>query len=250
MQFRRFLQIARTQFQPNKQCILCLDHTHRSRSLCKPCEAELPFLGHACQYCAIPLISSDANSCGHCLSAHPPQDHSIALFKYEAPIVQLISQLKFHQQLSHGRLLGELLAQHLADFYQQSENSAHHLPEVIIPVPLSKQRFIERGFNQADRLALPVAHKLKLPIFRQCYERTANTQAQLSLPAKERKKNIRGAFKQIERLILKGKPVQHVALLDDVITTGATLEELTKTIKAGGVDKVTLWSLARTPLQK
>ena len=228
-----------------KQCSLCLDPSQNSKAICKPCEEDLPYLGHACRLCAIPLSSDSATLCGRCQRKPPPQNVSLSLFLYDAPIDQLITQFKFHQRLGYGRLLGELMATHLHQHYQQQPDKK---PQAIIPVPLSQNRLAHRGFNQAERLSQPIAKALNIPVLQRVCRRNRDTPAQLSLPAKDRHKNLRNAFDINTPLSLRGEQIQHIALVDDVMTTGATLESLANTIKQSGVETVTLWTLARTPL--
>ena len=192
------------------------------------------------------MVNDSVSLCANCQKNPPPQDHSHCLFLYDAPIKQLLTQFKFQQKFAYGRLLGNLFASHLSDYYQQHPDD---LPQVILPVPLSQQRLGERGFNQAERIAKPVAKELGLPILHSACKRKRHTAPQLSLPAKERHKNLRNAFEIKETLTVKGQPIEHLALIDDVITTGATLESLTAEVKKKGVKTVTLWGLARTPLK-
>ena len=225
--------------------MLCLEPSHNAQALCKPCENDLPYLGHACKQCAIPLDTDTVTLCAQCQRKPPAQDHALSVFLYDPPIDQLISQFKFHQRLSYGRLLGILMAKHIKQHYQQHPQES---PQAIIAVPLSRKRLAERGFNQAEKLSRPIAKELNLPILQRICQRNRDTPAQLSLPAKDRQKNLRNAFDITRPLTLKGEAIRHIALIDDVMTTGATLESLAKTVKQSGVETVSLWSLARTPL--
>lgn len=229
----------------SKQCILCLEPSQASQALCLSCENDLPYLGYACRQCAIPLNTNSVSLCPRCQAKAPPQDHALCLFLYDAPIDQLISQLKFHQRLSYGRLLGDLMAKYLKHYYQEHPEDS---PQAIIAVPLSRKRLAERGFNQAEILSRPIAKELNLPILRRVCQRNRDTPAQLSLPAKDRRRNLRDAFDITLPLSVTGEAIRHIALIDDVMTTGATLESLAKTVKKSGAETVTLWSLARTPL--
>ncbi len=137
------------------------------------------------------------------------------------------------------------MAKYLKHYYQEHPEDS---PQAIIAVPLSRKRLAERGFNQAEILSRPIAKELNLPILRRACQRNRDTPTQLSLPAKDRRRNLRDAFDITLPLSIKGEPIRHIALIDDVMTTGATLESLAKTVKTSGVETVTLWSLARTPL--
>jgi ComF family protein len=115
-------------------------------------------------------------------------------------------------------------------------------PQLLIPVPLHPGRLRERGYNQALELARPLSRRLAIPLDYLSCRRTRPTQAQSELPMKERRKNVRGAFQ------VKGEiPARHVALIDDVVTTGSTVTELTRLLKRHGVRRVQVWTLARTP---
>ena len=229
----------------SKQCVLCLEPSHNPLPLCAPCRKDLPILKHACTSCAAPLSTNAVTRCAICQKKPPPQDFALCHFLYDSPIKQLLTQLKFQKKVAYGRLLGNLCATHLQDYYQQHPEC---LPEAIIPVPLSLKRMSERGFNQAERIAKPIGKELGLPILRNACHRKRHTAPQLSLPAKDRHKNLLNAFEIKNSLTLNGRPIEHVALIDDVITTAATLESLATEVKRVGVKTVTLWGVARTPL--
>lgn len=213
-------------------CALCGAAGTKTRDLCTHCQADLPSLETACLRCARPL--STTGTCGACQQQAPPQDYALSAFRYEAPLDYLIVQLKFHGKLYLAPLLGELIAEYL-------EQRIHSLPEGIIPVPLHPSRLRERGFNQALELARPVAARLDLPIYHQAVQRRRNTAIQSQLSPQERKRNVRGAF------ALRGTfAMRHVAIIDDVLTTGHTVGELAKTLRRAGVQIIEVWTCART----
>lgn len=214
-------------------CALCGAAGTEKLDLCTPCRADLPSLETACLRCARPL--STIGICGACQQQAPPQDFTLSAFRYEAPLDYLILQLKFHGKLYLASLLGELLANHL-------EQRVRSLPECIIPVPLHPGRLRERGFNQALELARPVATRLNIPIHHQEVQRKHNTAPQSGLSHRERKRNMRGAF-AIQGAFDKG----HVAIMDDVLTTGHTVEELARTLRQAGTHTIEVWTCARTP---
>lgn len=171
--------------------------------------------------------------CGRCQSSPPAYDSAVSLFHYAAPIDQLIVRLKFGAKLHLARLLGELMADHLAQ-------RADTLPEMIIPVPLHRSRLRERGYNQALELARPIAKRLAIPIdYRSC-ARLRPTSAQSLLPAAARRGNVKGAFGVVRPL-----GARHIALIDDVMTTGHTLQELARVLCKSGVARIDIWVLAR-----
>lgn len=148
----------------------------------------------------------------------------------------MISELKFKRKRDFGRLMGECLAETFEAFYKGKEH-----PEAIVPVPLHPARFRQRGYNQALELAIPVARKVKLPLERRV-TRVRHTEAQTSLPFDKRAKNLTNAFHCHPSLSYK-----HVAVLDDVVTTTETVEQLTKALIQRGVKWVDVWCCARTP---
>ena len=221
---------------PMAGCVLCGAATPRGSDLCAACGGDLPVNRNACRRCALPLPEgSAAAECGHCLRKAPSFDRSVALFEYARPVSQLITGLKFHQQLHYGRLLGTLMGQRLL--------AEGDRPEVLIPVPLHPLRLRERGYNQALELARPVAQTLGLPLDIQLCLRSRPTLAQTELPATRRRANVRGAF------TLSGAcRYRHVALIDDVLTTGHTVGEISQLLKRAGVGRVQVWTCARATM--
>lgn len=218
----------------NPFCLLCGQHSETGRELCAACAQELSWNRHACGRCAAPLPTEAGTSiCGSCLKSPPPWDAAASPLLYAWPLDQLLQCFKFNRDLATGRLLGMLLADFLA---------ADRIvkPDLLIPVPLHATRLRERGFNQALELAQPVSQRLHLPIADRICFRKKNTAVQSRLDAGERRRNLRNAF--AIRHSLAGV---HIAILDDVMTTGATFAALTKTFRHGGAATVQVWSLAR-----
>ena len=220
------------------RCLLCghpgQKQGHVAVDLCGFCQHQLPLNQSACASCALPLPqdASPGAICGRCQKKPPAFDTSLSLFRYEQPAVWLIQQLKFNDRLAHARLLGSLLAQEV--------QHCDGLPQCIIPVPLFSRRLRKRGFNQSVELAKPVAHKTGLPLELSLVKRIRPTESQTGLDARQRKKNIKGAF-----TIIKKNPYKHVAVIDDVVTTGSTINELARVLKRAGVRRVDVWSIAR-----
>lgn len=222
-------------------CVLCGAKCKAQRSLCGACFAELPFLSaNACQVCALPLFfqgkSSQGKTCGRCLNSPPPYKKCIAAFDYLEPVAHLVQSLKFHGKLAYASLLGSIMADSFVD-------QIDVLPNVIVPVPLHRTRLRERGYNQALELSRPIAKKLGVPIDITHCNRLRPTSIQSLLPADERHKNVRGAFEFDNE-----RKFSRVAIVDDVMTTGHTINELTKTILQSGVTEVFVWVCARAPL--
>lgn len=186
----------------------------------------------ACARCALPLPR--AGVCGRCQRRSPAFDTARAVFEYQPPLDALVKRLKFHGDLHFARLLGELMAEDLAE-------AAEPLPEVIVPVPLHAMRVRERGYNQALELARPVARRLRVPLDWRHVIRTRATDPQTDVPAGLRASNVRNAF-----AVLPGLEARRVAIVDDVMTTGHTLNALAKTLRGAGVREIRVWVCART----
>jgi ComF family protein len=177
--------------------------------------------------------------CGRCLQRPPPWDRVVAALVYRFPADRLVCRFKFGRDFSCGSLLGlELLA--------AVRRSEARLPDLIAPVPLHRVRHYFRTFNQADMLARQLAGPLGVPVHSRLLSRSRKTRAQSGLDAAGRRRNIRGAFSAAgsARQMLDGL---HVALVDDVLTTGATLVECTKILRRAGVARVSVWVAARAP---
>ena len=217
-------------------CLLCAAPGVRGLDICQGCLDTLPSLRVACHNCALPLAGSAMHRlCGQCQQQPPAFDRTISLFRYQAPIAGLIQQLKFNGRLAIARSLGELLAQQVL--------ASDSRPQAIVPVPLHGARLRERGFNQALELARPVAQALQLPLLTRHCQRIRATTAQTALSAKQRRKNIRGVFQVVQPL-----PARHVAIVDDVMTTGQTVNELAKTLRKAGATQIDVWICARAEL--
>ncbi len=219
-------------------CSLCGDAGHNGLDLCAPCLDDLPANTHCCSRCALPLPAPQADHrspriCGRCLKSSPVFDRLIAPFRYEAPCDYLLARLKFAGKLYAGRLIGELLATHLM-------RTLEGLPDVIVPVPLHPARLRQRGFNQSAQIAYSVAKKLDCRLDDRLLERIRDTMAQMDLPAKQRGKNVRAAFKVCS--VIDGL---HIALVDDVATTTSTVGEITRLLKKTGAGSVQVWTFAR-----
>lgn len=219
-------------------CVICDCNSQRKIDLCARCENSLPWLKKCCYQCALPLteIGNEIIYCGQCTKQKPSFNRTTALFHYELPIDYFITQLKFQHKLIYAKLIGNLLLPIIKDHYKNDQ-----LPELIVPVPLHKKRLRERGFNQSLEIARILGKGLKIPINTRNCIRYIATPPQSSLPAKQRKKNIRNAF-----LLVKPIHEKFIVIVDDVITTANTVEELAKTLKKGGAKRVDVWCCART----
>jgi ComF family protein len=212
-------------------CFLCRGEA--GDLLCAACAAELPRLAPPrCPSCALP--SPAGERCGRCL-AHPPAfDATFAALDYAFPADALVHALKFRSELSLAPLLASCLDEALA-------RSGAGEVGCVAPVPLSAQRLRSRGFNQALEIARRLeqgAGRLEAGLL----ARERDTAAQFDLPWAERQRNVRGAFR-----VARALGGASVAVVDDVMTTGATLDEIARALKAAGASRVVNWVVARTP---
>ena len=214
-----------------QRCELCAGASG-SELLCNGCVRALPRLGPACPVCALP--TPDGAVCGQCLAHPPPFDATIAAFAYAFPVDRLMHAFKYHGRVA----LAEWGAGAIRDAYRRRTDA---MAAQLIALPLSRERQRERGYNQAHEIARVLARELRMPLVRDGVHRDRAAPPQAALPWSERAKNVRGAFAC--ELDLKG---QTVAVVDDVMTTGASLAELAGTLKRAGAARVENWVVART----
>ena len=213
-----------------RACLLCGEPSGQA-ALCPACHAELPWHeGSQCPRCALPTL--DGAVCGRCLGDSPSFDRTFAAFTYAFPVDALIRKYKYGQRLVIAPVLADALARRTVTASR---------PDVIIPMPLHPDRLQERGFNQALEVAKLLSRNLDIPLRARGAERMRATRPQVELPWKERAKNLRGAF--AARSDVGGK---HVALVDDVMTSGASLDELARTLRRAGATEISAWVVART----
>ena len=223
-------RLARLLLPP--RCLLCGESGADGRDLCQACAEALPWSRHACPHCALPLPQSEP-VCGECLRRPPPLTHAHAACVYGFPFDRLVPRFKFHHDLAAGRLMAELLCESLADVPR---------PQALIPIPLHASRLRKRGYDQALELARPLARRLDLPLLPAALRRIRHTAPQSELDARQRRRNLRAAF-QAGAVPLP----EHVALVDDVMTTGQTLHAAALALRRAGVARVDAWICARVP---
>ena len=235
-----FARISKWLYPP--VCLLCNAATTQgitqgitdgtTEGLCSACAAELPENFCACTRCALPLYATEQLVCGRCLKKPPAFDAAWSPFIYAQPLEWMISQLKFNAKLAQVKVLANLM------LLRMPELTA--MPDCMMPVPLHKQRLRHRGFNQSVELARPLAKALGLPLDSTSCTRLRATLPQTGMKAVQRRRNLRGVFN-----FTNDKNYQYVVLFDDVMTTGATLNEVAGLLKRKGVQRVDVWSLAR-----
>jgi ComF family protein len=217
------------------RCLLCGALGAAGRDLCPGCTGDLAINMPCCPRCALPL-QAPAPLCGECLQREPPFATAWAPFRYGHPLDLLETRFKFGHDLAAGRVLAELMTERA-----RTDAPAH--PALLIPVPLHRDRLRERGYNQALELARPLARALGIALARDVLARSNATPPQTGLDAHARRRNLRGAF----AIAPDAQLPAHVALVDDVMTTGATLGEAARVLVRAGVARVDVWALARAP---
>jgi ComF family protein len=219
-------------------CALCGDTA--GRTLCEGCHHQfIERQQHRCAQCATVLPAGAGTVCGECLRRPPAFDATIAAVDYAAPMDQLILGLKFGGRLALAPLFAGML-------HKAAAARPFALPAALTAVPLGSMRLAERGFNQALEIAKPLSRSLGIALDAKLVARFRDTGAQAMLHPDERRKNVRGAFTvpgaSIERV--RGR---HIGVVDDVVTTGETLDELAATLKRFGAARVTNFVFAKTP---
>ncbi len=223
----------------NQSCLLCDERTDNPYPLCVPCEAELPWLHEGCQVCALPLPMAGL-TCGQC-SKHPPAFERVeAPWHYAFPVDTLITRFKHNSRWPLGRLMAQLLGHWLEHCFDEGLPR----PQRLLPVPMARKRLRQRGFNQAAMLANWLSASLGIACDERLLLRRRETQAQQDLDARARKRNLANAFVLAPDAEVKGL---HLALVDDVLTTGATANTLARLLLDAGAARVDVYCLARTP---
>lgn len=196
----------------------------------------MPKIERCCQQCGIPFNGRQSHAvCGQCIKSPPAFDYTISLFHYQMPIDFMVTQLKFQQKLCYAAIFGHLLLN-----YKHEEVLQEQKPNALLPVPLHDKRLVKRGFNQSLEISKPLSKAMNIPILRDYVKRSKDTLMQTNLSVVERRKNVKGCFEMIKPLNMK-----HVVIIDDVLTTGSTCNELAIILKKAGVEKVGVWSIAR-----
>lgn len=216
--------------QPSQQCTLC-GMPSGAAALCAPCWQDLPWLPRAvCPRCALPTPGGAV--CGACLQRSPHFDATRAALRYEFPLAELLHAYKYRSQIGLARAF-------VAMFSQCAPQNIDPV-ETLVPLPVTRARMRERGFNQAAELAKLLGRQLNLPVDLRSLRKIRETRPQMALPWDERRANVRGAFAC--DAALAGK---RVALIDDVMTTGASVDAASRALKRAGAKTVHVWVLAR-----
>lgn len=215
-----------------RRCAFCGFRTFAGeRDVCPGCSSDLPWIRYACPRCAQPMSAPPAASCAACQAKPPPYVAAVAPLRYEFPVDAGLKALKFRRKLYYADAFAGLLLDAAAGLDTDID--------AVLPVPLHWRRRAVRGFNQAEELCRPLARRLALPLVRGVVRRR-RTPAQSGLSARERHRNLRGAF-----AVRRTLDARHVLIVDDVITTGATVLHLALTLLAHGAERVSVLAVAR-----
>jgi len=228
-------------------CCLCDTQGISGLDLCHECHKSLPHNHFCCSRCAVPVLFATPDDecirlCGRCLSASGDIDEAIIPYLYRPPVDFMIKRLKFSEENKFSRLLGDLLSDAIESHY--TDKSRQDFPDVVLPVPVHRQRLLERGFNQAEQIARTVTDRFGLRADTTSIARSVLKLPQSSLSAAQREANIRRAFEVRQPDNIRGK---HVAIVDDVYTTGATARSVSRRLKSAGARRISMWAVARTP---
>ena len=226
----RFQRLASQLLNP-AICLGCAYALKPGQFFCANCITELKRLNNPCNLCGLENATS-GNSCAACLYDPPRWQKMTAPLIYQGLTRNLLIQLKFAESL----YLASSLVSATIDHFRDSKP----LPEVLLPVPLHRKRLLDRGYNQAFEIAQALSHLLDIPVNTRALSRIRDTDSQSGLSAYQREKNILKAFAYDT-----STPYSHVAVVDDIVTTGSTANEITKTLHRAGVRCVEIWGLAR-----
>jgi ComF family protein len=212
-------------------CLLCGGNKNLISSVCLDCNKDLPKMAGACKVCARPLAHTGI--CGLCINTKPSIDGTVSAFHYAYPVDLLIKNIKYKQELRAIFALTSVLADRVMAGPTRS-------PDILLPVPLHASRHFRRGFNQSLEICKVLSLRLGVPYDVRLVRRTRSTQPMSLLTPAERAANVRGAFSI-------SSPIKHkkLALVDDVVTSGSTTQEIARILKKSGAEQVVLWTLAR-----
>jgi len=227
------------QFFLPPQCPCCEKFLEeRERGICADCLLKIHWIEPPfCSVCGSPFVSKeiDCHPCAACLRKGKYFTMARALGYYEDPLQEAIHQWKYEQKITFNPIFGEWMAQGLARYWDARQI------DLLIPVPLHRQRLRERGFNQALLLVEELSRRAGIPYRKRVLRKKNPTTPQVNLSGAEREKGVRGSFHILDRKALEGKSI---LLVDDVYTTGATVNECSKVLLAGGAKRVDVLTLA------
>ncbi|MBS0287119.1 MAG: ComF family protein [Proteobacteria bacterium] len=227
-------QISHNYLTLPSQCVLCLQPSLSEYALCEACEIKLPWIKQPCQRCGMAL-KSPQTLCMRCYNEPPAFDRLYALFEYVWPVNAFIAKLKYAGRLPFGYMLGALLAKHL---------TPTNKPDCLLALPLFHRRQQERGFNQTHELARVIAKRYSLPFDWRSCTKIRETTSQVLLTGRQRANNIQAK----DFFIAPTFKAKHVLVIEDVVTTMATVNAFSLALKQHGVSTVEIWSVCRTSM--
>lgn len=241
--FKEFFDVAlETLFPSNLTCFICGEEVQDSNfELCNKCEKRLPLVKKHCMKCGSPIYS-DATHCLTCKSNKRFFDFARSAFIYKDGIAHAIQELKYENK----KYLARPLAKFLEIQYLSVKNEIKPV-DYIVPIPLSKERFKKRGYNQAELLSRELSKLVNIPTNTEIVGRVKDTVSQTKLTFKERQENLNGAFKILNRTKVKDKSL---ILIDDVLTTGSTVSHCAEVLKRAGAKAVYVLTVATTDSDK
>ena len=228
--FNRALWLFDKLFEP--VCLLCRQAPEHQHGLCAGCERSLALNKSPCQICARPIETGAI--CGKCILNANHFDHAIAPLLYREPVSHMLRALKYHNGIAFARTAASVIS-------EAALNRGAKKPDLICSVPMTTRALRKRGFNQSALIALLAGYRLGIPVSNNLLRKVRETPHQSDLNATERQSNLKNAF--ICQRPMEGR---HVVIVDDVLTTGATVNELAKTLKQAGASRVDVWVCART----
>lgn len=215
-------------------CALCNQYHREKFAICNPCLALISPLNYACSICCLPLPDQSLMQCGHCIKQKPTFDCVLTAYAFDEPLRTLIHEFKYHHALYLRSLMVKLMLDALPNI--------PYRPDCLIPIPMHPKRLYQRGFNQAVELAKLLARALTIPVDLSILHKKINTLPQATLSRDQRRSNLKSSF------IASPTHYQHVTLIDDLMTTGSTANEVAKLLKRQQVKRVDVWCLARASL--
>lgn len=222
-------------------CIVCGQSANRQFSICRDCDDELPRMGECCRRCGIEFEGrlSHNSCCASCRLTPPAFESCNAAFPYVSPINKLVADFKFSARFDIGYSLSRVLARKFNAHYRETNK-----PDFLLPVPAHRSRLSERGFNQALEICNVLSSHSRVPSLHSALRKVRNTQPQTSMAsAAARRGNLHNAFTVNRADSLEG--ARHIALVDDVVTTMATVEAVSRLLRAQLGCRVDVWCLAR-----
>lgn len=227
------------------KCMLCQLKNVYISNICRHCLEDLPWNTQFCNQCALPLSVTNIHSdiCGQCLSSAPFFSTTRAAFCYQFPVNRLIANFKDKQNPPMGKALGQLLARTLSNDSSIQDNP----PELIIPVPSHRSSISQRGYNPAQVIANTLSTQLCIPSASDFIFKHSQSKQQKALSAQERLANLVNVFSITEKGAFSIPNYYRIAIVDDVVTTCATANTLSKLLLEAGAQDVIVWAVARTP---